>query len=156
MAVSSVGSTDYYMSQTEINKLNYQVDAFNTELEADGLGSNLELGQEDFLELLITQLTTQDPTDPMDDKEFISQMANFSTLNQMTEMASSMDNFVQQFSFTKAVSLVDKEVSWVTESGNYLNGIVDSIKVKDGEAFLNIGGYEVSLDDITEVQSAGL
>jgi flagellar basal-body rod modification protein FlgD len=50
-----------------------------------------ELGQDAFLKLLVTQLQNQDPLDPMDDTEFIAQLAQFSSLEKLTAMASSLE-----------------------------------------------------------------
>lgn len=73
------------------------------------------LGKDDFLKLLITQLQNQDPSNPMQDKEFIAQMAQFSTLEQMTNMTSVMEKFVQSQQENKLIAynqFVGKEISW--------------------------------------------
>src|SRR5574344_1020329 len=71
------------------NKL--QVDAFNKANTVNGRTATQSLGKDDFLKLLITQLSNQDPTSPMDNTEFISQMAQFSSLEQMTNMSTGFD-----------------------------------------------------------------
>ena len=53
------------------------------------------LGKDDFLKLLMTQLQNQDPSNPVEDTEFIAQMAQFSTLEQITNMNSTMERFIQ-------------------------------------------------------------
>lgn len=73
------------------------------------------LGKDDFLKLLITQLQHQDPTSPMQDKEFIAQMAQFSSLEQMTNMTSAMEKFVESQQQNKLISynqFVGKEITW--------------------------------------------
>ena len=55
--------------------------------------SNLD--KDDFLKLLLTQLQNQDPTSPMDNTEFIAQMATFSSLEQMTNMNTTLESFLK-------------------------------------------------------------
>lgn len=54
--------------------------------QAASAGGPQKLGKEDFLQLLVTQLSNQDPLNPLDDKEFVAQMAQFSSLEQMMQM----------------------------------------------------------------------
>lgn len=56
-----------------------------------------ELGQDAFMKLLITQLTHQDPMRPKDDTEFIAQLATFSQLEKLTEIATSIKNLEAKF-----------------------------------------------------------
>lgn len=73
------------------------------------------LGKDDFLKILMTQLQNQDPLNPMEDKDFIAQMATFSNLEQMTNMANTMEKFVQTTEQNQLISynqFVGKEVTW--------------------------------------------
>lgn len=73
------------------------------------------LGKDDFLKLLIHQLQNQDPLDPMDDREFIAQMAQFSSLEQLTNMNANIQQFTQQQEHTSLVQLsglIGKQVNW--------------------------------------------
>lgn len=73
------------------------------------------LGKDDFLKLLITQLANQDPTNPMQDREFISQMAQFSSLEQMTNMNTTMQKFIdsqQQNTLIAYNQFIGKEITW--------------------------------------------
>ncbi len=82
-------------------------------LTAGMTGSN-ELGKEEFLLLLVTQLQYQDPLDPMDDKEFIAQLAQFTALEQQMNMSASMDELVQvqlQQQMISAASYIGREVA---------------------------------------------
>ncbi|GAE36031.1 flagellar hook assembly protein FlgD [Halalkalibacter akibai] len=73
------------------------------------------LGKDDFLKILITQLQNQDPSNPMDDREFIAQMAQFSSLEQMTNMNQAIQKFVSMQSSQSLVQhseLIGKKVQW--------------------------------------------
>ncbi|HAQ07790.1 MAG TPA: flagellar hook assembly protein FlgD [Bacillus bacterium] len=77
-------------------------------------GSDI-LGKDDFLKILMTQLQNQDPMNPMQDKDFIAQMATFSTLEQITNMGKSIDRFVQAEQQNKMISysqFVGKDITW--------------------------------------------
>lgn len=61
------------------------------------VNKNGDLGKDAFIQLLVTQLQNQDPLDPVDDKEFISQMAQFSALEQMQNLNTSFKDMQKSF-----------------------------------------------------------
>lgn len=73
------------------------------------------LGKDEFMKILMTQLQNQDPLNPMDDREFISQMATFSSLEQMMNMAKSIDTLVQSQMISPVVKyshMIGEEVTY--------------------------------------------
>ena len=87
-----------------------QVDSLNKTLAVNGRTPKQELGKDDFLQLLIAQLSHQDPTSPMEDTQFIAQMAQFSSLEQMTNMSSSFSKLNSLLTGSEASTAVGKNV----------------------------------------------
>ena len=86
-----------------------------------------ELGKDAFLRLLIAQLSNQDPLNPMSDTEFIAQMAQFSALEQMTNMTKTLDGMaaLEQYS---AVSYVGRMVAFeYTDEAGYKTPVIDYV-----------------------------
>lgn len=111
--------------------------------------ANNELGKDDFLKLLITQLKYQNPLEPMEDKDFIAQIAQFSALEQM-------QNLNQSFSYSMGFSLLGKYVSAaVIDSGTgetrYVDGEVTSVHTQAGEVYVVVNDTDVPLKNITYV-----
>lgn len=145
-------STEMNMAQKQI--LEQKTHAFNSQLkEKQKIVSKNSLEEADFLTLLVTQLKTQDPTKPMDDKQFIGQMAQFTSLKQMSAVAENLTKFTKEFDFTKSVSLVGKEISWTDATGFERSGIVDSVLMRDGLSFLKSDGHEVAFKEIIQVKN---
>jgi flagellar basal-body rod modification protein FlgD len=84
------------------------------------------LGKDDFLKILITQLSYQDPTNPMQDREFIAQMAQFSSLEQMTAMAKDFNKLTMMISSSEASSSLGKSVE-IIEGHNIVQGMVQAV-----------------------------
>jgi len=84
------------------------------------------LGRDDFLKILITQLSYQDPTSPMEDKQFIAQMAQFSTLEQMTAMAKDFSMLTSMLMGNEASSALGKNVE-VIEGERTVQGMVQAV-----------------------------
>lgn len=108
-----------------------------------------EMGRDEFLKLLVTQLKYQDPLQPTDDKEFIAQMAQFSSLEQMQNLNSS-------FSSMKAFSLMGKDIAAAykdeeTGEETMVSGVVEKVKMSSGKVYVQVGDHDVPVDGIGEI-----
>jgi flagellar basal-body rod modification protein FlgD len=121
------------------------------------------LGKEDFLRLLVEQLTHQDPTNPMKDTEFVAQLATYSGLEQQMNMNKNLETLIAGNAATtaaSAVSLIGKVVGYLGEDGTVKAGMVSFLDIVGGEVNLyltdgtyipfsqveQIGDYYYSLD----------
>ena len=131
--------------------------------------NNSSLGKDAFLQILITQLQNQDPTSPMDDREFIAQMAQFSSLEQMQNMTKAMENLLisqEETQLMSYTSFIGKEVKWheLTEELdenkkpiiNEGTGVINELKFSMGEPiFVLADGKELSPGNISSILASG-
>ena len=111
-----------------------------------------QLGKDAFLKLLTTQLQHQDPLNPMEDSEFMGQMAQFSTLEQITNMAGANTAMADNLAFSKSVSLIGRTVSYLDADKQPQTGKVDRVTTTDGKPALTVGGIDgVDPSSVTEV-----
>lgn len=123
----------------------------NYQNQTKSTGSS-SLGKDDFLKILMTQLQNQDPLNPMQDQDFISQMATFSSLEQMTNLNTSMDSFVKsaaQNQFMQASSMIGKTVTYLDNQGNQMTAVVKSVLFKDGST-----SFQLNDNNQTSITSA--
>ncbi|WP_408954546.1 flagellar hook assembly protein FlgD [Natroniella sp. ANB-PHB2] len=142
----------------------------NVDLTGKTESASQDLGKDEFLELLVTQLKHQDPLDPMDDKEFIAQTAQFSALEQMQNLNNTMSGFVESQSrkqeLTYASSFIDKQVEIVQtvegEDGDKeelapITGKVEKVIISQDKASqIVVDGQEYSIEDVQKVLSDGI
>jgi flagellar basal-body rod modification protein FlgD len=122
-------------------RVSQEVSAFNKTLnDGKGAKANAALDKNDFLKILITQLSHQDPTQPMDDKAFIAQMAQFSSLEQMTNMSDGLTKVANLVAKSQAVSLLGNAVD-VSNGGETVTGIVQEVTGGDFPQILVNGQY---------------
>ena len=100
-------------------------------------GANGQVSATEFLQLLTTQLQNQNPLSPMDDTQSVAELAQFSSLQASTNMATSFTNFQSNFAVMQSASLIGKSVSAQTTdaSGNTttVQGTIQAITVVNGQ-----------------------
>jgi len=119
------------------------------------------LGKDDFLQLLTTQLRYQDPLKPMDNTAFVSQMAQFSSLEQMANLNTSFTNFSTLLSSSlnmqNTLAFLDKTVvaNDTLNSGKTVEGKVTGIDYKTAMLIVDIAGVtrNISVGDILQIKS---
>jgi len=112
-------------------------------------GSYMQM--EDFLQLLTSQISNQDPLEPMKDTEFISQMANIASLEQMQQFTKGFESFASSQKDMVAQAYLGRIVT-INDQGNDIVGMVDSVeKSSDGLITIQVGGNSYEPKDITRV-----
>jgi flagellar basal-body rod modification protein FlgD len=137
------------MSASEKLAVDNAVSTFNKSIVQNGRQVSNELGKDDFLKLLITQLSNQDPTSPMENTEFISQMAQFSSLEQMTNMSTSFSKMASFINSSEAASTLGKTVELNVGDAS-VTGIVEGATRGENPQVL-VNGMYYSMDKIAAI-----
>lgn len=110
------------------------------------------LGKDDFLRILVTQLAHQDPSSPLQDKDFIAQMATFSSLEQMTNLNTTFGKFARS-QINQYASAIGKEISWTPAGAKSpVIGVVNGVSTQDGNYFYLVGNERVPIGQVTEIK----
>ena len=113
-------------------------------------GSYMQM--EDFLQLLTSQISNQDPLEPMKDTEFISQMANIASLEQMQQFTKGFESFASSQKDMVAQAYLGRIVT-ISDQGNEVEGLVNSVeKSSDGSIKIEVSGNSYDPKDITRVR----
>jgi flagellar basal-body rod modification protein FlgD len=116
--------------------------------------NNSQLQMDDFLQLLTSQITNQDPLEPMKDTEFISQMANIASLEQMQQFTQGFSKFADSHGEMLAQSYLGNHVI-INNGIEEISGKVDAVeKLEDGSIRLEVGGESYEPKDVSRVQLA--
>lgn len=103
------------------------------------------LGKDAFLHLLVTQMRYQDPLSPLDDKQFLAQMAQFTALEQTQNLTAQMNRL-------NALAMIGREVVVAPASGgDPVLGVVELVSVRGSNTYITVNGFSYTLDEVLEV-----
>jgi flagellar basal-body rod modification protein FlgD len=143
---------DMQMSSVEFTRAKAQVSETNRSIGVNFEGEKTNLGKDAFLRLLITQLQHQDPTRPMEDREFIAQMAQFSSLEQMTNLNREVGSLLASYDAVKASSFLGKDVDMISPlTGELVRGEVQSVMFAENQIFLRVNNRDVPLENVRAI-----
>jgi len=137
--------------------------ATGTQLERTS-GSGAGPSRSDFLRLLTEQLRHQDPLNPMEDTDMMSQLAQFSALEETQGMRAALDRLAAGDQVAQAAALLGKSVTGTLAPGfdphgnpvpgRAVHGTVSGVALRDGQAFVRVGADELPLASVTKVETA--
>lgn len=117
---------------------------------------NQGLGMQDFMKILMTQMMYQDPMKPMDNQQFMAQMAQFTSLQQTQEINSKIDQLLNVQAFFQSVGLMGKTIDFTT-TGGALTGTVTSVSLSGASPQFSVTTTagaalnDINLSQITKV-----
>jgi flagellar basal-body rod modification protein FlgD len=113
------------------------IDSIGAAALASNTPQNAVVGQDDFLKILLTQLRFQDPLKPIDNQEFVAQLAQFSSLEFSRQQSDRIEALLTIQSASQSLSLMSKTVEVSTEAGNQV-GTVTAVRFDNGNPLLTI------------------
>lgn len=132
-----------------VNTVNNIMDLYGQDSKKDSKVGGSDLGKDAFLNLLVTQMRYQDPLNPTSDKDFLAQMAQFTSLEQM-------QNLNQSSQLSQGYGLIGKVVQASIINPSTLQttdveGFVDAVSLRAGKVYLLVDGKEVELNQVSNV-----
>jgi flagellar basal-body rod modification protein FlgD len=121
--------------------------------QAESTEGKSNLGKDSFFKLLTTQLKHQDPLKPMDNTKFISQMAQFSSLEQMNNMNQQLSQFLKVQGVAEGSALIGRTIETInSDTGEKIKGEVNKVGFEEGKMYAYLkNGMKVSADGISAV-----
>lgn len=116
-------------------------------------GFNAELGRQQFLELMVTQLQYQDPLQPVGQQEFLQQLAQFSVVEGVEQLNTQFADYLKVQTLSQGVDFVGQHVEYESASGESLSGRVSEVRVINGQMNLQIGDDLIPLQDVNALIS---
>lgn len=110
------------------------------------------LNPDAFLRLFITQLKNQDPNSPMDPSAMVGQLAQLTSVQQMTQLTQDFQAAFHTERLSLAKGLIGSQVTY-TNNGATVSGIVEAARIADGEIGVVVNGAFVNLDAVQEISS---
>lgn len=112
------------------------------------------LGQDDFLKLLVAQLSAQDPMNPQKDTEFIGQMAQFSSLEQTRAMQSDIAGMRVDQQVQQATALIGRTVAIRTTGGDTVTGQVTGLNLEQSTPRIVVNGLPYPVGDVLGITAS--
>jgi flagellar basal-body rod modification protein FlgD len=113
-----------------------------------------QMGKDTFLKLLVAQLRYQDPTNPTDGTEFLTQSAQFTVVEKLEELAKSNAELLSTGMVSTAASFIGRSVTYTNSEGTEATGVVKAVKVGPMGPSLMVGNDEIQLNAVTKVSAA--
>ena len=126
--------------------------ASNVSADGSYQDSNSLTNKNQFLLLLVNELQNQDPTAPTDEKQTLSQLAQFSSLEQMQNLNTTLTASSGFGQVAQSATLIGKTISTATDSDSGVSGVVTSVSLSGGKTYLQVGGQSVDASTITGIK----
>lgn len=137
-----------------VNPTNVSGTASNVNSDGSVQASDSLANKNQFLLLLVNELQNQDPTAPTDEKETLSQLAQFSSLEQMQNLNQTLSTNSGFSQVAQSAALIGKSVSTATDTDPGISGVVTSVAMQGGKTYLEVNGQAVDASTVTGIGAA--
>lgn len=133
------------------NPFNLNGTSKNVNSDGTATTNNSLSNKNQFLTLLVEELRNQDPTAPTDEKQTLSQLAQFSSLEQMQNLNQTLTASSGFGQVAQSAALIGKTVSTATADTTGISGVVSSVTFLNGKSYLHVGSQDIDASTVTTV-----
>ena len=126
--------------------------AATTASKSSAVSSYTSLSRQDFMNIMISEMSHQDPMNPVENQDFLNQLAQLESLQAMAELTQGIEALLRLQHIGSASALIGRQVAGSDSSGNPVSGTVEKVVMRSGQAAIVVDGTELPLERITEVQ----
>jgi len=111
------------------------------------------ISREQFLKILVSELTSQDPLEPLGNNDFIQQLVGLQSLEQSATLTDSLSSFEKFMQMSSGSAMIGKTIKGLTAGGQRVEGVVSKVVLENGNVSLVVGAQKVSINSVTEILS---
>lgn len=111
------------------------------------------ISREQFLKILVAELTTQDPLEPLDNADFMQQLVGLQSLEQTAALTDSLKNFERFIQMSSGSAMIGKTVKGLAATGGVVQGAVTRVVLEDGRVSVVVGSQKLPIESVTEIRS---
>lgn len=137
-----------------IDSVNFSTEAVNSS-GAQTVSNSGGVDKNGFIKLLVAELQNQDPMNSQDNTEYIAQMAQFSTLEQMENLNESLRNLSTNIKFQEGSTMIGKTAAIDIGNGQYATGRITGVRLTDEAVCVVSGDEEYDIDDVVGLDDGG-
>jgi len=134
------------MASTGVNTIGSQSSAQATNYDAY---KSLDL--DTFMKLLVTEMSNQDPLDPMNNQEILQQISQIRSIEASDRLTTTLESVLLGQSVATASSMLGRTITGLDDGGEDVSGRVDRVSIADGKAKLYVGDRAVSLNNVSGI-----
>ena len=120
-------------------------------LEVGTSSQRAQVNREQFLEILVSELTHQNPLEPMDNSQFLDQLVSLQTLEETSALTDALKTFENFMQMSSAANMIGRTVKAVDDQGFPVEGIVERVTVENGNVMLQVGPHRVPYQGVQEI-----
>lgn len=120
--------------------------------QADAFGS---LGLEQFIKLMVTELQSQDPLNPMDNSQLLDQLSQMQSITSTKKLNETLDSVLLGTNLSNAGALIGKTINGLTDDGTEVTGIVDQATLVSNTPYLNVGDKSIKISNVRYIFPEG-
>lgn len=125
------------------------VSGSSTSTGSTGYGS---MSTQDFLKIMLEEMSNQDPFEPQDSSKLMEQVSSLRNIESQISLQETLTSMVAQFQISSAGGMIDKLVAGLDDANNQVEGLVQSVRIQDGEVYLELdSGTFLAMDRVLAI-----